>query len=87
MEVADAVVEGTEEVYTVDEDVEEVVEVELELRVNVVDVDQVEVAGRVDVTNVLLEVVALLVDQAVEVDGDGDDDPSWEYTFKLVTFQ
>ena len=69
---------------------EEVVEVELELRVDVHDDDddQVEVAGRVDVTNVLLEVVvAVLVDQTLEVDGAGDDDPSWEYTFKLVTFQ
>jgi len=79
------VVEGADEVYTV-EDVNEVVEVELELRVEVEDDDQVD-AGRVDVTNVLLEVVTLLVDQALEVDVDGDDDPSWEYTFKLVTFQ
>lgn len=41
----------------------------------------------------LLEVLALLldqallVDQALEVDVAGDDDPSEEYTFKLVTFQ
>jgi len=86
VEVGDAVVEGADEVYAVDEDVDEVVEVELELRVDVDDDDQVD-AGRVDVTNVLLEMVALLVDQALEVDGEGDDDPSWEYTFKLVTFQ
>jgi len=63
-----------------------VVEVELELRVDVDDDGQAD-AGRVDVTNVLLEMVALLDDQALEVGGDGDDDPSWEYTFKLVTFQ
>ena len=57
-------------------DVEEVVEVELELRVDAVDDNQVDVAGRVDVTKVLLDVVAVLVDQALEVEGDGDDEPS-----------
>ena len=52
------------------------VEVELELRVDAVDDNQVDVAGRVDVTKVLLDVVAVLVDQALEVEGDGDAEPS-----------
>jgi len=81
------VVDGAEEVEAGEEEVEDVVGVELELRMEVDndDDDQIDVAGRVDVTKVLLEVaVTVLVDQALEVVGE---EPSSEYTFKLVTFQ
>jgi len=80
-------VDGAEEVEAGEEEVEDVVGVELELRMEVDndDDDQIDVAGRVDVTKVLLEVVVtVLVDQALEVVGE---EPSSEYTFKLVTFQ